>query len=272
MKKIMFLSMLFTLLFIAGCGSEGEENASAETSENDEPIEVTVSAAASMTDAMQDIEQEFEAENPGIDITYNFGGSGTLRQQIEQGAPIDLFYSASKRDYDLVEQAGLVQEGEQILNNNLVMIKSAQSDAASFNAFVEGDGQLAVGTPEAVPAGTYAQQALESVDMWQPLEEQERLVLTRDVQQVLTLVDQGAVDAGIVYLSDSLGAENASIIEEIDSERHDPIEYYVADIEDEERNSEKQEAVDAFYAFTLGETAQAIFADYGFEPLHAESD
>ncbi|QGS69412.1 molybdate ABC transporter substrate-binding protein [Oceanobacillus sp. 143] len=91
MKQLPFILLIF-ILFVTGCGQ-----ASGSSSDVTEEIELTISAAASMTDSLNEITEAFEKENPDIKVTYNFGGSGTLRKQIEQGAPIDLFFSASKR-------------------------------------------------------------------------------------------------------------------------------------------------------------------------------
>lgn len=251
-KQLTFFSLVF-LLFITGCGQSSN-------AENEE-IELTISAAASMTDSLTEIKKVFEEENPQVSITYNFGGSGTLRKQIEQGAPIDLFFSASKKDYLLLDDTGLVKDGSAIVENKLVLIKPEEEKIMHLEEFLQSDGKIAIGTPVAVPAGTYSRQALQKMGVWEQL--QDRIVFTKDVRQVLTVVKEGAVNLGLVYGTDIFEETNIKVVDEIDPNLHSPIEYFVATIEND-RDEEKEQAVKSFYAYVQGEDSRSIFEKYGF--------
>lgn len=255
MKKILVYSFILLVVILTGCKATGEAS--------DGKVELTVSAAASMTDSLLEIKENFESVYPYVKINYNFGGSGTLRKQIEQGAGIDLFFSASEKDFQLLEEKGLVEQGDILFQNELVVIQPVDGEYGSFAEFVEGDGKLAIGTPEAVPAGTYAYQALDALEALDDLEN--RIVYTKDVRQVLTFVQENSVDMGIVYASDVIGEKDIKVLEKIRSEPYDPINYYLAVIEGKSKHSgEWEEAIDDFYQFVMSDEGMDIFKEYGF--------
>lgn len=251
MKRTAFISFLFVFLF--GCSP----------STDDTITELTISAAASMMASLIEVEEMFINEYPNIQINYNFGGSGSLRKQIEQGAPIDLFFSASKIDYEKLVDQNLIDEGTSIFENELVFIKSKQSTIASFNDFLQKDVLIAIGTPEAVPAGTYAKEVLQELGVWSELKD--RMVFTKDVSQVITFVSEGAVDAGIVYSSDIHEINEVSPLETFDKKLHSPIEYFMSVIENGEVDDDRIQARELFYQFIRGKSAQEVFQRYGFD-------
>ena len=255
MKKMTIILTLLFLLVLAGCAND---------SESEKTAELTVSAAASMTDSLLEVKEAFEKEHPAIKISYNFGGSGALRKQIEQGAPIDLFFSASKTDYDKLVKQDMVQDGTAIFQNELVLIKSNQTDLNSRDDLMQQGGSIAVGTPDAVPAGTYAKEVLGNIGVWEELQDRQMLVFTKDVSQVVTLVSQGAVDVGIVYASDVIARDDVTVIDRFDPSLHATIEYYATIIESEEQQSEVMQAREAFYQYVLENEAKDIFRKYGF--------
>ncbi|WP_044476723.1 molybdate ABC transporter substrate-binding protein [Oceanobacillus massiliensis] len=250
------ISFFLVLVLLSGCTNS--------TREDQDMVELTISAASSMTESLLELKSAFEAEYPAIKLNYNFGGSGTLRKQIEQGAPIDLFFSASEKDYRLLEETDLIKQGTAIFENELVFIKSGKSELQSVEDFLKLDLELAIGTPDVVPAGTYAKQVLQKMGVWQQL--QDRLIFTNDVQQVLTLVDNGDVEVGMVYASDLVHSNNASILEGIDPAIHPSIHYYLAAIQSEnDQSQEKEEAMSLFYDYARNETSQQLFESYGFK-------
>ncbi|MBP1969892.1 molybdate transport system substrate-binding protein [Virgibacillus natechei] len=258
--KIIKCFSLLALLVVAGCGQASEAN--------NTTTKLTVSAASSMMESLMEVKEIVEAEYPAIEITYNFGGSGTLRRQIEQGAPIDLFFSASKRDYEALKGEGLIRNGSAILENKLVMITSDQVPLDSVEEFFQSDKKMAIGTPVAVPAGTYSQQALEEMGMWEKLED--RLIFTKDVQQVLTYVEEGNVDVGMVYLSDVRGVENIEVLEVVDPNYHPPIEYFAASIQN--GDDQKVEAIETFYDYVQSDKSMKLFERYGFQTTSRENE
>ncbi|QHS22490.1 molybdate ABC transporter substrate-binding protein [Virgibacillus sp. MSP4-1] len=249
-----FVAMLMgCLIIISGCTSNGERD----------KTEVTVSAASSMSESLQEVIRAFEHEYPSIRVHLNTGGTGTLRRQIEQGAPIDLFFSASERDYQRVKQQDFVKEGNQLLTNSLVLIKSEQASVRTIDELLRSDRKLAIGTPESVPAGTYAKEVLRQLNKWERLEDQ--LVFTKDVTQVLTLVNKGTADLGIVYISDADLVENVTAVREFDTALHSPIKYYLAMLKDDNQKDKAiKKAKDAFYQFAQSETAEKIYKRHGF--------
>lgn len=255
MRYLTFVSMLL-LLIVTGCGQlNGEEHTN---------IKLNISAAASMTESLLVLKEIFESEHPEIELTYNFGGSGTLSRQIEQGAPTDLFFSASKEDYEKLQEKGKVNEGSIIFKNELVIVSSKESGFDSIEAFYESDKKMAIGTPDAVPAGSYAKEALEKMDVWEAL--QGRLVLTKDVRQVVTYVNDGVVSAGMVYKSDLYNLENINVLETVESSYHSPIEYFIATIQPKEsQNKEKAKAISTFYNYAKNENSMKLFKSYGFQ-------
>ncbi len=246
------------MIFLTACNRP-------EIKDKEEKVDITVSAAASMTDSLLELKKNFEKTNPNIQVNYNFGGSGTLRKQIEQGAPIDLFLSASESDYQLLNEKGVITEGKAILQNQLVLIKPENGDIESLSDLEGLDGKIAIGTPDAVPAGTYAKQALETGGLWGKLHD--HIVFTKDVRQVLTFVKEGSVDAGFVYRSDMIQEDKIQLVEEIDSSYHTPIRYYLGII-DHHRDEEKKEAVGSFFSYVTSVQNMELFMKYGFKDIH----
>ncbi|MCP8615645.1 molybdate ABC transporter substrate-binding protein [Salirhabdus salicampi] len=248
MKNFINVFLLLSLLFLTGCT-------------NEKPTKITVSAASSMTESLMKLKDRFEADHPNITITYNFGGTGSLRKQIEQGAPVDLFFLASKDDYKQLEEGKYIHHGTLIFENQLVIVNNKEVDVNNFADFLHSsDGKVAIGSPEAVPAGTYAKQALQSLEVWDQLVEN-RIVFTKNVSHVLTLVEKGAVDVGIAYYSDATPSD-VNILETIDYRMHEPIEYYLAIIAN---NIGNEEAVNTFYEYALNDKSLELYKDYGFQ-------
>ncbi|MDO8689860.1 MAG: molybdate ABC transporter substrate-binding protein [Dehalococcoidia bacterium] len=227
--------------------------------------EILVSAAASLTDAFQEIKAEFEKDNPGIAVVYNFGSSGTLQLQIEQGAPSDVFASAGKAQMDALDQKGLLLAGSRrnFAGNTAVLIvpKTGAVDITGFADLVKPQVKnLAIGNPDGVPAGTYARQVLESAGLWAGV--QGKIVMGGTVRQVLTYVEQGNAEAGIVYSTDAITSDEVKVIARAPAGSSDPIVYPIAAIA---RSKYPQEAR-AFVDFVAGPKGQAMLARYGFLP------
>jgi molybdate transport system substrate-binding protein len=168
---------------------------------------VLVSAASSLTDVLRALQPDAE-RSIGASILLNFGGSGTLRKQIEEGAPVDLFFSAASEDMDRLEKGGLLLRSSRVdlLSNSLVMVGGPESSpAASFaelRNLLASSTLVAIGNPDSVPAGRYAIQALRAMGLL-PLVEG-RLVRGGSVREVLQFVQSGSVPIGFVFLTDAL--------------------------------------------------------------------
>lgn len=245
MKRLLLFSMIAFL--ISGCQSEQSE-----------PTSITVAAAASLSDAMKELNHMYEKEHPETDITLNLASSGVLANQIKQGAPIDVFLSASESHFQAVNDKGLIEPDYQkpLLKNSLVLIKTPKANSLSFSK-LDDVRRLAIGTPETVPAGAYAKEALQFMNLWDKLEED--LIFGKDVRQVLTYVETGNAEAGIVYETDYRSSNNVKLVEKIPEEAYSPIIYPAGVIK-----GASQEAT-AYYTFLQSNEAKEIFEAYGFQ-------
>ncbi|SFI49522.1 molybdate transport system substrate-binding protein [Paenibacillus sp. UNC496MF] len=245
----------------AGSGSDGATNG-APTGPERARVELVVSAAASLTDALTELKPAFEAANDGIALTYNFGASGTLQKQIEQGAPADVFLSASDRNMDALLDQGLVDPAREggLLGNELVVVVPAGTTGARTLGDLAGGGvkRLAIGIPESVPAGGYAKEALTNAGLWGKL--QPKTVQGKDVRQVLQYVETGNADAGFVYKTDALTSKKAGIAFVVDPGLHAPIRYPGGVLKASKHPAEAA----AFYDYLRTRAAADVFAKYGF--------
>ncbi|WP_354485985.1 molybdate ABC transporter substrate-binding protein [Paenibacillus sp. PvP094] len=242
--------------------TSGDVN-SAENTEPQETVELTISAAASLTDAMKEIETGYELAHPSVELNFNFGASGALQQQIEQGAPADIFVSAATKNMNALVDENLIAPSDQknLLQNSLVAIVPAGSEnAVSSEQDLTADTvkTVAIGIPESVPAGTYAKEALTNANLWDQLES--KLVQGKDVRQVLQYVETGNADAGFVYKTDALTSDQVKIAFEVDKNRYTPANYPVGIIEGTKHRTEAEQ----FYAYLQTPEVLDVFAKYGF--------
>ncbi|WP_340399307.1 molybdate ABC transporter substrate-binding protein [Paenibacillus sp. FSL H8-0079] len=264
-------------LVLAGCGastgttdtSTGAEQTTSTTATSagntdpQEVVDLTISAAASLTDAMKEIEANFETANPNIELNFNFGASGALQQQIEQGAPADIFVSAATKNMNALVEENLIASGDQknLLQNSLVAIVPADgTNTVTSETDLTSDSikTVAIGIPESVPAGTYAKEALTNAKLWDQLES--KLVQGKDVRQVLQYVETGNADAGFVYKTDALTSDQVKIAFEVDKNNYTPANYPVGIIEGTKHRTEAEQ----FYTYLQTPEVLDIFTKYGF--------
>lgn len=265
MKKSWFALCAAFFLLLAACSTtQTAPHATEPEKPQASQVELMVSAAASLTDALNEMKPAFEAENPGTTLTFNFGGSGKLAQQIEQGAPSDLFLSASKKDMDALDQKQLIVKDtvQDITRNSLVLITN-NSHPAAISSFEELNNpalaHIAFGEPETVPAGRYTKETLTSLKLWDSLTG--KFVFGSDVRQVLTFVESGNADVGMVYASDAAASKNVKVLATAKPEWHKPIVYPGAVV----TASQHPEAAKAFLAYLTSEKGKAILQKYGFQ-------
>lgn len=255
MRVTFLIFVCFTLLI--GCSSNKELS-------NKKEVSLTISAAASLSEALTDIKEEFIKENPDINLVLNFGGSGSLMQQIKQGAPVDVFFSAAELPFQTLLDAELIDREHQsaIIGNSLTLVTPKEKPIDSLESLEnETVKKIAIGTPDSVPAGMYAKQSLISTGIWENIES--KLVMAKNVRQVLTYVETGNVDAGFVYNTDAANSESIHVIEEIQDELHDPIIYPAGVVT---TTKHKDESV-LFFQYLQSSTARTIFKKYGFRTL-----
>jgi molybdate transport system substrate-binding protein len=177
--------------------------AACSSNESSERDELVVSAAASLQEVMTAAAESFEAAHPSVSVQLNFASSGSLRQQIELGSPVEVFVSASTDHVDRLVESGLVESADRRIfaRNELVLVTTKESVRTLDDLQDDAVTRVAIGDPRSVPAGQYALQWLESEGLWESIKE--KTVLGGDVRQVLSYVERGEVDAGIVYATDA---------------------------------------------------------------------
>jgi molybdate transport system substrate-binding protein len=227
---------------------------------------ITVFAAASLTNALQELGDGFTKE-ASIPVRFSFAASSALARQIENGSPADVFFSADLEWMDYLQARNLIQKDTRrdVLGNKLVLIASADSTikltiAPHFAlAGALGRGRLATGDPAGVPVGRYAQQALTFLGVWN--EVADRLVRADSVRSALAFVDRGEAPLGIVYETDALIDQRVRVVDVFPATTHMPIVYPIA-----LTAAAKGDAV-RFVAYIRGPAGDAVFKSYGFTPI-----
>lgn len=223
--------------------------------------EVRLSAAASMKDALREIIATFNQTQPGVIIQPNLGASGALAKQIAQGAPADLFLSASREWLDFLVRNNRIawQTMTIFAANRLVFVGPATTTARSL-ADLPSLQRIAMGSPQSVPAGEYASQAMKKAGVYTTLADTGKLALTKDVRQALLYAERGEVDGAFVYHSDTKLAKKITILFTVPADHHEAIVYPFALTVDGERNKEARD----FFTFCTSAAAQKILQKYGF--------
>ncbi|MEC1261618.1 molybdate ABC transporter substrate-binding protein [Bacillus swezeyi] len=261
MKKMMVTGMALLMAAVLLFGCQAEKGASGEG--KPENVQLTVSAAASLKDVLTELASEYEKDHPNVTVKFNFGSSGALQQQIEKGAPADLFFSAAEDKFNKVVDKGLIEKSDSVklLENSLVLIvpKGKNQQIDSFQDLTKDIEKLAVGKPESVPAGKYAKETLTSLHLWSKV--QSKLVYGKDVRQVLSYVETGNVDAGIVYRTDALSSDQVEIGETAENDLHTPIIYPLGIV----KNTKHREQSEEFYQFLQSDRAIKAMEKYGFK-------
>jgi molybdate transport system substrate-binding protein len=241
---------IMTLLALvgAGCAGSGDESVNGE---------VLVSAAASLTKAFTVIEDAFEDANPGIDVSLNLASSSSLREQILEGAPVDVFASANTSNMNRVSEAGAVAGEARIFAENTLQIAVPAGNPAGVTGLVDfANQELLIGLcAEDVPCGDFGRQALDNAGVTPSIDSNEP-----DVRALLTKIEAGELDAGIVYVTDVISMEGGVEGVEIPENQNVVAEYSIAILVD----APKAEAAAAFVSFVMSDAGQGIMGEYGF--------
>ena len=224
--------------------------------------QITVSAAASLTDAFKELGPKFEAGKPGATVRFNFAASGALLQQIVQGAPVDVFASADQATMNRAADQKLIDAASRrnFVTNSLVLIEPAQGGTGIRSLQDLGGAavrKIAIGKVATVPVGAYTRQVLDGAKLWEPLES--KFVQADSVRQVLDYVGRGEVDAGFVYSTDAaVAGDKVKVVATPGG--HTPVSYPVAVIAD----SRQKALAGEFATYLAGDEAQAVFRRFGF--------
>lgn len=247
-KKLYFI--LPVILLMVGCDSKKEVE------------EINISAAASLKEVMSEIKNEYESKNKDVELVINFGSSGSLKQQIEQGAPCDIFISAGEKQVEDLDKGGFLISDtvKEFTKNRLVLIAPKTSSLDNIdNLTTDKIKHIGIGHPDSVPAGKYADEVLNNLNLKDKVKE--KLIFGKDVKEVLAWTSSGNADAGFVYKSDTTNNKSIKVVEEIDDKNHSPIIYPLAIIKD----SKKYEQSKKLEEFLLSEDVKTILKKYGYQ-------
>jgi molybdate transport system substrate-binding protein len=226
-------------------------------------LPLSVAAAASLQKTLQEVTSLYSQAYPGQTINYIFAASGVLQQQIEQGVPVDVFLAAADQPMKNLQTKGLLAPGnpKNLLTNQLVLIAPKKS-SISLTGFQQlrqpTVKRIAIGEPRTVPAGQYATEVLQNLGIWEQVKS--KFVFGNNVKSVLTAVETGDVDAGVVYITEAQSSNKISIIATADEKLHSPIQYPIAVLK-----SSKSVAISRQYVeFLQSKSAKAVFKKHGF--------
>ena len=259
MKKILSMILLAAMLLaLSACGGGQAQN-----------VELTVFAAASMTETLTEIKTLYEKDHPGVTLTFNFDSSGTLLTQINEGAECDLFISAAPKQMNALDEAGALAEGSRInlLENQVVLCvpegnpKGIESFDALAGALQSGDVLLAMGNSD-VPVGQYTQEILAHYG----LNEEELaaagcITYGTNVKEVTTQVSEASVNCGVIYCTDAFSA-GLTVVDSATPEMCSQVIYPASVLKD----SKNAEAAQSFLDYLTGDEAMAVFQSVGFVP------
>ncbi|HCH5087838.1 molybdate ABC transporter substrate-binding protein [Vibrio parahaemolyticus] len=226
--------------------------------------DLKVYAASSMTNAIDEIAQDFK-EKYDVTVTPVYGGSSSIARQIINGAPADVFISANTKWMDYLVDEGVI-DGDNVTNlvrNSLVLIAPQSSSLAVFNfadanaweAALNGS-RLALGNPTSVPAGMYAKESLTTLGVWKEI--QTKVAPAKNVRLALALVERGEAPLGVVYKTDAQLTSKVKIVGEFASDTHAAIVYPAAVVNDSTESRQ-------FFQYLKSEDAKRVFAHYGFQ-------
>lgn len=260
---IVGLIMVFLAAALVGCGNQAADTDKNEPQPAAEPVTLLISAAASLTDAMADIEKAYQEEHSNVSFDFNLGSSGSLQEQIANGAPADVFISAAKGKMDTLDEKDLIvkETRKDIVKNTLVLVVAKDNDTIKSFEDLEKAKTIAMGEPESVPAGKYASEALTSLNLLDKVKS--KLVYANNVRQVLAYVESGDAEAGLVYQTDANISDKVKVAAVADASLHSSLVYPVAVVKD----SKNQEEAKAFVDFLSSDKASAIFEKYGFTTI-----
>lgn len=275
--RFLVVSLLALCLVLAGCSGSGDSSKDSKSSndshqtsshkdkkddkdkkdKNDENA-LQIAAAASLTDASKDLEKEFKKDHKDANITFNYGGSGALRQQIEKGAPTDVIMSANTKDVDMLKDKDKAHDTYNYAKNKLVLIGDKDSNYKSVKD-LKKDDKLAVGEAKSVPAGKYAEKYLKANNLYDKVEP--NLVYAKDVRQVLNYVKKGNAQLGYVYKTDLAQDQkngNSNVKEINEAKLDKPITYEAGATSDKKLAKEWMD-------FLKSDKAKEILKKYEFE-------
>ncbi|AFM42886.1 molybdenum ABC transporter, periplasmic molybdate-binding protein [Desulfosporosinus acidiphilus SJ4] len=259
------MSCLFIfVLFISGCsGSAKEASTSTSGSANQsKQVKLMISTAPSLKGSFEIIKGLYEAKNPGVTLTFNYGPSGSLQNQIEQGAATDIYISQGKPQMDALEQKGLIKKDSRVnlLGDELVLIvKKDNTSIKSFEDLARPDvKKIGIGEAKSVPAAKTTQETLQTLRLWDAL--QSKMVVGKDLMQVMAYVETGNADAGFVWDTIAITSDKVKVAATAPADSHSPVVLPAAII----ASSKNSDDAAKFLAYLQSDEAMKIFNSNGF--------
>ncbi len=252
-QKAMGLTILVCLLLEPGMRGMSLAQASRQPP-------VLVLAAASTANAMEEIRRQFTKE-VGLEVRTSYAATCALALQVTHGVEADVFLSADQKWTDFLRDKGLIAAQQNLLGNRLVIIVPKESSMRVTkleDLTAAAVKHLALGSPESVPVGRYAQQALAKLGLWEQLKS--KVVAAEDVQRALSFVETGNAEAGIVYSTDAAISKNIQVAAEVSPELTEPIRYPVALL----THGKGRAGAESFYRYLMSPAAAKVFQQYGF--------
>ena len=260
MKKTVVALLIGSIILAPLCAGGSKEKAAPA-----KKTEILISAAASLTNCIQDISAMYTEKNPQVTITANFGSSGALQQQIEQGAPADIFFSAALKQMNELKEKGMMLDSsvKNILENKVVLITPKNATALDFFEDLAKSSvkKIGVGEPKSVPVGQYTKQIFQNLGLTDKVAS--KLIFAKDVREVLSWVETGNVDAGVVYETDAKISKDVTICSTAPEGSHKQVIYPIGVVKASKQAAEAQKFVD----FLFSDAAKEVFVRYGFTVL-----
>lgn len=281
MKKFLCAATALIMAFsIAGCSSssstttETEDTENTETTEEVETSTVTVFAAASMTETLDEIAEMYKNVDPSVELVFNYDSSGTLKTQIQEGADCDIFISAAQKQ---MNQLDATQDSEanpdgldfidsdtrfNIVSNSVVLITPLgnPSELSSFDDIdTEKVSLIALGNSD-VPVGQYSEEIFTYMGIWDKLNAESKITFGTNVKEVLAQVEEGAVDCGVVYSTDAATSDKVEVVASAPEGSHKAIIYPAAVL----KNAPNKEKAEEFLAYLKTDECAAVFESVGF--------
>ena len=263
MKKVCLIALSACLMLIVGCAASQSTPPPAALG----PIEINVSAALGLREALLDIEKDYAKQNPNVKIVYNFAAAGALQAQIEQGAPADIFLSAAVKQMDALQKKNLLVAStrKNLLGNQLVLVVPLDSalPIKDFKDLTRPEVQhFGLGAPETVPAGEYGIEVLKSLGVWEAVKS--KAVLGKDVRTLLVYAETGNAEASIVFSTVAATSKKVKVVAVAPPGSHQPIIFLGSVL----ANAKQPKAATEFFNYLASPNGLKAFEKYGFTPLN----
>jgi molybdate transport system substrate-binding protein len=230
---------------------------------NAQPTSLLVGAATSLQDALQELTPLFQSAHPNITVKYSFAAPGALQQQIERGAPIDVFVPGGSKQMNALQSKGMIlaESRRNLVTNRIVLVfpRNSSLNLTDFRQLTKDEvKRIAIGEPRSVPVGQYAEEVFRSLGIWEQL--RPKLVFGNTARNVLASVESGNADAAIVFATDAKISDRVRQVAVAPKDSHSPIVYPIAIVS----ASRQQKSAQAYIQFLTGPLARPIFSKYSF--------